>query len=126
MHQVLYIKSLHYTTKMNVLQMQEIKEYNELSKQALGIICEWTKPFKTELGEVKSIKETNRDQLIVYKNEDEDNRYRSTDQGEIDLLLQRIRGYEEMLWRYAGNILQIEKEINEIDQLVASINIAVE
>ena len=126
MHQALYTKSLHYATKMNSLQMQQNEELNEVWKQALKIVSEWTQPFKTELGEVKSIKETNRDQLIVYKNEDEDRRYRSTDQGEIDLLLQRIRGYNDTLRNYTGNILQIEEEINEIDQLVASINIAVE
>ena len=110
---------------MDSLQIQLNKESNVLSKQALKIVSEWIVGFKTELDEDKTFKVSNRDQVIVFKKECEINCYRSTDQGEIDLLLQRICGYDEMLWRYAGNILQIEEEINEIDQLVASINIAV-
>ena len=126
MHQALYTKSFYYTTKMDILQTQLNKESNVLSKQALKIVSEWIVGFKTELEEDRGTQEFHRDQVIVFKNKCENNCYRSTDQGERDILLQKIHDYDQILWRYAGNILQIEEEINEIDQLVASINIAVE
>ena len=126
MHQALYIKSLHYTTKMNVLQMQEIKEYNELSKQALGIICKWTEFFKEELEEDKRFKESNLDKMISYQKEDMYRRSLSTDQGERDLLLNRNKDYNDTISKYCANIFMIEVEISEIDELVASIKIAIE
>ena len=126
MHQVLYIKSLHYTTKMNVLQMQEIKEYNELSKKALGIICEWTKPLKKNLVKDKTFEQSNLDKMISYQKEDMYRRRLSTDQGERDLLLNRNKDYNDTISKYCANIFMIEVEISEIDELVASIKIAIE
>ena len=126
MHQVLYIKSLHYTTKMNVLQMQEIKEYNELSKKALGIICEWTKPLKKNLVKDKTFEQSNLDKMISYQKEDMQRRRLSTDQGERDLLLNRNKDYNDTISKYCANIFMIEVEISEIDELVASIKIAIE
>ena len=126
MHQALYIKSLHYTTKMNVLQMQEIKEYNELSKKALGIICEWTKPLKKNLVKDKTFEQSNLDKMISYQKEDMQRRRLSTDQGERDLLLNRNKDYNDTISNYCSNIFMIEVEISEIDELVASIKIAIE
>ena len=50
----------------------------------------------------------------------------STDQGERDLLLNRNKDYNDTISNYCSNIFMIEVEISEIDELVASIKIAIE
>ena len=126
MHQASYTKSLHYTTKMNVDQMQEMKESNELSKQALAIICAWTEFFKKELELDKKFEEQSRDRMIAYQKEDMHKHRWSTDQGERDLLLNRNKDYNDTIKKYCANIFMKELEISEIDELVESINIAIE
>ena len=106
--------------------MQEMKEHNELSKKALGIICKWTEYFKNELELDKKFEEANLDRMIAYQKEDMHKRRLSTDQGERDLLLNRNKDYNDTIRKYSSNIFMKEVEISEIDELVESINIAIE